>query len=276
MKKTMFLAVMAILGFVLTFTACDDFFSNTAGNFRDYEAENINVTPANVDLWVQRVIGNPPLAELVSKEIVNKLRNGGLNEADRMKLQRAGMKIASESSGLGMSLLSNALGTVAELVNLFNENEDLDEGMIADLMKKMFNNVQDDFRNSGGVEAANTIADMLNDDIMNKSGVPTFTPSYANTLGPAEVTKAVMVLVMGELADVDIDDIDLDDITHITESLTLNSDQRIEVINDPDIEPPSASALALAAYLNLIADDPVKYSDNPFTKSLGQSFNVVK
>ena len=274
MKKYLIAVMAAFLAFTFVLTACDDFVSGTSGNFREYEEENINVTPGNLDQWVQRVVGNQPLAELVSQDIIRKLRENTYPQ-DRLRFQRAGMKIASESSGLGVSLLSNALGAVADLVDLFTGEEDPTVETLNDVLKEVFNRVQDDFREAGGVQAAAAIAEILSYDIQNTDSVPTFSPLYAESVTPAEVTKAVMVLIMGELDHINVENIELGDISQIARGLVVDLRNLRIVVNQESEVPPSDTAIALAAFINLIASDPVRFMDNPFTKGIGETFNVA-
>jgi len=276
-KKTVFFAALAIFALTLSFTACDDFFTDGWGSSRDYKASNIDVKVGDLDKWIDRVVGNPPLAKLVSEDILNKVTSGSLSSNEKLLYQRAGVKIAVESSGLGVALLSNALDTLADVADKI---DDLSESELEALLKDILSGIQGDFVKTGGVDAADNIADMVKMDIegldtLSDGDVPMFgDDSYFATIATAsEIAKAILVLTLAEVekSGIDIDDWEDFSLEDLDIGLRLSNDGKIET--DGSAEP---SALVLAAYLNLIASETTgKFNDNFLTKAIKDAFSLA-
>ena len=261
MKK---IAILAIIAVVLTFSSCDDFFKTTWGNQRSYDPSNIDVTPGNIDEWAAAVLGNPDLAGAVSEAIIEKLKNTS-DPAEKAALLDGGVKIAVESSGLGESLLTRG-------AELLGDAEDINEDTILELLEK----IQSDFNSGNGVQAADYIAEMLVGciSIGPPAGVPHFDPEYANIVKPGDVAEAILVLILGELGrDDELTMDDWDDIKNLCAGLDIDfdtGDYPHVVVTDETVV--SDTALALAAYLNLIIDNPDKFADNPLTDAIRNAF----
>ena len=251
MKKTVLPAVLAIVVLVVSLTACDDFFSSGWGNPRDYKTENINLTANNLDSWLERTIGNPPLAMRVTEAILNRLGENPstLSPADRARFQRAGITIAVEASGFGLALLNNAFGTLANLAEY--------EGLGYNKLKEILVGIQSDLRSSG-CAAAESIAKIADVNINN--GIPTFpNDSFVHQANSSEIAKTIMVLTVAEVEynGMNISEGEWDNFDLVAIGLELNDDGKV-VVNDTNARP---TTHVLAAYLNLIANDT---SDDDF------------
>ena len=259
MKRTV-PAILVTLIFALTLTACDDFFSSSWGSPREYRAENINVTVNNLDRWLERTVGNPPLARLVSENISRQVQDP--HHPHRGRFQSAGVRIALESSGLGVALLGNAMNILS---NMADTDDEMD-----DMLKDVLSGIQGDFRRTDGVGAANTITEIVINDI-NPGNVPIFrdnsfahNPNYAT---PSDVGQVVLVLTLAVLEErgKDIDDWDDFDL----EKIGLHEVPNEEKVG---VEPGASNTLrALAAYLNLIAGDS-RFDDNFLTSAIREAF----
>ena len=252
------MVILAIFVLALSITACDDFFSSGWGSPREYQAENINVTIHNLDRWLERTVGNPPLARLVSENISKQVADP--NHPYRGIFQRAGIRIAVESSGLGASLLSNAFNVLSDIA-------DADDDQIEQKLKNVLSKVQDDFRSSGGVAAATNIATIAVDDITLSNGAPTFpSGTFVHETTPSEVAKAILVLT---LAVVEENGMNVNDWNNFAlDQIGLESNAAGIVVVD---ENSSATFHVLAAYLNLIAADN-KFEGNFLTGAIRDAF----
>jgi len=251
-KKTVFLAFLV---FILTFTSCDDFFSSSWGTSREYDPSNINVNAGNVDQWIKTAVGNPALAEAITEKIIQELEN--VSGPDKVVLMQAGIKLAVESSGLGILILINA----ADLLGNFDKN---DTEALTDILDK----IQEGFNSGGGPNAANNLATIAcSGIIIDNDGVPVFEPEFANSVSPGDVAEAIMVLVLGELSSGSIEDWSELDSYGLSKDGT---DENPKITVDPDATP---GQIALAAYLNLIADsDNSAFNDNPLTQTIREAF----
>lgn len=264
MKKTTVLAVLIVFIFTLCFTACDDFFSKSKGNFRTYDPAKIDINAGNVNKWLRAAVGNPALSEAITKAILIKLQNPNIKPADKAALLKAGLRLAVESSGLGISLISHAAGLLGDIDNL-------DEDAIKELLSK----IQKDFDSGGGLNAAAAIAQMVNGSITTEDDIPKFDPSYSDTIQPGEVAEAVMVLVLGLLNEqelsVDSPGDEWNKLGDLAAELGIAPDDShaTYVVYSGD----NPNALALAAYLNLIADNSMDGTwDNPLTNAIFDSY----
>ena len=255
MKKT------AILAFIiaLAFLSCDDFYGSSFGSSREYDWRNIHLTTSNVSDWVQATVGNPPLADAVTLAIDHKLA-GDLSPGDRAIFLRYASRLAMEASGVGTSLLLNATEHLGSFVSNANP-EDLEA-----TIREMLDGLQRDFKANGGPEAAERLARMVNSSISRPTGIPRFDQSYISMVGPTDVAEAVIVLVLGELEKNDYFEIDsLDDLDHLGLELSGNNPPLVKVTEGSNPEP---GAIAIAAYLNLIAENQEKFENNPLTKAI--------
>ncbi|MCL2232793.1 MAG: hypothetical protein FWB99_06920 [Treponema sp.] len=262
MRKSILAALAAALAFTLSFTACDDFFSSGWGSPREYSAGNINVTVNNLDRWLDRTVGNPPLARLVSENISAQVADP--NHPHRQQFQQAGVRMAVESSGLGVALLNNALDIVSDMADA---SDDELEGMLRDVLS----GVQRDFRNSGGSVAAENITSIVYGDIYLASGdVPTFNHGtfarYPNFATPSEVGQAILVLTLALVDEKEADFYDWDDFDIYDIGLNFYSGNVVVVGTT------SPMLVVLAAYLNLIAHDANRFGDNFLTSAISEAF----
>ena len=255
MKKIAILTVITVLAFL----SCDNFYSNSLGNSREYDWRQINLTTSNIGDWVRATVGNPPLARAVTEALIEKM-NEDLDPDEMAIFMEFAARLAIESSGLGAAILINA----TELLGgIGTEN--------ADSFTDMLSNLQDDFNAGGGYDAARILALILSRNIDEHEGTPRFNDAYANLATPSAVAEAMIVLLLGEMADVD-GELDITNLSNLaTMGLTLaQGENGMEVQLVPDMDPPqSPNAVAIAAYLNLIADDDSgKFDGNPFTSAI--------
>ena len=264
MKKIPFLAISAVFVFSLCFTSCDEFFSSSWGSNRKYDASKINLNLGNLDQWVEAAVGNPDLADALTEAIKGKAKNS--SGKDRARYQEAGIKVAVESTGVGTSILTNAIDALADVVS---NGDEPDEGTLKDILDA----IQDDFISAGGPQAAEDILEFLEDDIIitNPGNVPMLTGDYADIAKPGDIAQALIVLILGELGDRNIYDLNLDDIQDLVAGLDIQqSPPRIVIAPPPQ---PSETALVLAAYLNLIASDP-RFDGSIITDLIREAFGL--
>jgi len=266
-KKTALPAILVIFVLGLSFTACDDFFNNGQGSPRSYKVENIDVTATNIEEWLHRTVGNPDLAHQVNRAIIYKLEILPFNHPDRQVLQRYGVKIAVISSNLGVAILSNAFDILSDLAD-----GDLTEEQMEKMLKDILMGIQDDFRRSGGVSAAESIAKMIMFDVDPRGDYPTFLPgSFAYEASPSEVARTVLVLALAtvEGSDIGIGDWQDFNLDQLAIGLSMDTDSNRVVIDGDQ----SDEALVLAAYLNFIIADPSdNFADNFFTDAIRSAF----
>ena len=268
MKHTFYLSVAAIVCLALSFSACDDFFTEGMGSFRDYQVEHINVTVNNLDRWLDRSVGNPSLAARVGEAILLKLDDPSLSPEDRAIFLRAAIRITVASSNMGVIILSNALGALADLADI----ENLTDEEMADVLKNIVANIQGDFRNAGVSAAAANIVSIINRDggIDGANGVPTFPAnSFVRDANPSDVAQTILVLTLAEMEDKDLNAGNWENFDLHVFGLELNEANEIAVRTDAA----SDTARVLAAYLNMIADDTSGvFGDNFLTGAIGHAF----
>ena len=207
--KKLYLIGFFVLFVSLVFTACDTFFSTSWGKERDYDPAKINLNVDNLDDWLYASVGRPKLAAAVNvkiKELVNGLPPG---HPDRLKLQKAGVRLAIEASGVGTSLLSN----VDKLVDAA-ENGD------ADALKNILDSILDDFRDSGGPAAANDLAEIIDQH-------------FIDNASQTERDMAAVVLALAILGSQNITN--FEDIT--LENLGLENNNGVIEIHNDTIDP---------------------------------------
>ena len=249
-------AICMLIIFVIGLSACDNYFSESWGSPRDYDIDNIDVNINNVDEWVERSIGNPDLAEVLVEKITKELIHA-TNSWDRAVLLEGGVKLAVENSGFGASIITYAADLLGEL----------ESGSDIETVQDMFRKMQNDFNSGRGPNAADSLAAMALRCIqIDADGVPRFEDAYAQTAQAGDVAEAVMVLVQRELGTDPIDD-NWNDISMLSGDLVIHN-RAVRTANSDAGD----TSIALAAYLNLISDNPEKFSANPFTNALNNAF----
>jgi hypothetical protein len=241
--------------------SCDSFFSATWGSKRSYDPANISLSVKDLDSWIERSIGNPELAAAVTGNILERI-NANPGSPEPVKFQEAGVSLAIEASGIGELIITHAAAAFG----------DIEEGG-GEGIKDILGDIQKDFA-SGGPQAAKNLADIVGPSISDTdpNETPTFeTSAYAAAAAPGDVSQAVLVLALAVLGNEgDIGGM-VDGLAggSMVAGLTLDSG-KIEVGSSP-----SPEALALAAYLNLIAADTSgKFNDNPITGAIKSAFNL--
>ena len=252
MKKIAILTVFIVLAFL----SCDNFYNNSLGSSREYDWKQINLTTSNIEDWVRATVGNPPLARAVTDALLDKLLNENISPQEMAIYLKFAAKLAIEASNLGAAILINA----TELLGGIGSDN---AGDFSD----MLDNLQDDFNAKGGRRAAELLANLLGKSIDDQSGTPRFDPAYGDKVTASEVSEAMIVLLLGEMAS--DDDLNINDPSNLATMgliLVAGDPREVRVIEDRD---PSPNAVAIAAYLNLIASDKTgKFESNPFTYAI--------
>jgi len=268
MKK---IAILAVVALVLTFSSCDEFFSSTLGSSRSYDPAKINVNAGNIDDWVKACIGNKKLAAAVSEAIIRELGKLPDGSPAKAALLAGGIKIAAESSGFGESVLARA----AELLGKGSD-------FTPESMTELFALIQADFKANGGSKAADNIAAMAKAGMSGTGpgGTPKLDPAYAANATPSDVAQAIMVLVMGEMGDTGVGDGNWSDLDSneiyigigLADGLGIDEGTKKVIVTGTGDGAPSANALALAAYLNLLSDQNGLSGDNSLNSALYEAF----
>ena len=256
MKKIMILAVITLLAFL----SCDSFFSDSFGNSREYDHTKIDLTINNVDDWVRATIGNPPLATAVTAAIMQKLQTV-TNPAERAIYLEHASRLAMQASGLGNTIIVNAADILGGFV--------MDAGPqgLMDNLTDLLETLQSDFESKGGVNAANDFAALVNQGIDGQV-IPRFNQEFADKVSPSDLTEAVIVLLLAEMAN-DGNNFSSSNLNISSLGLRTRGNPPAVHVADDGVNPPSQSSIALAAYLNLIAEDGTgKYDNNPFTSAI--------
>jgi hypothetical protein len=236
---------------VFALTSCDDFFSTSWGKPREYDISKITLTRSNLKTWKTKTAGNPELAEALVKKIIGEL--DGKSGAEKADFQSAGIDLAIVQSGLGIKILEVAGSDLSDI--------DSEDG-VKNLLKKV--------QSGSGHTAADNIA-----AIVSKSGLentsagssPKFpdTDAYGLTADPANVGLAVMVLALSAIPTIDGDT----DLSDLSPNLEL-SEGNVKIKANTT---PTPNEIALAAYLNLIANDTSgKFDDNVITSGIKEAF----
>ena len=260
-------AIGALLWGAFLVISCDDFYSATWGTAREYDFSNINVNAGNVDDWVEKAAGNPELADALVEKIKDELEKEKLSDKDKAKLQEAGVNLAVEATGIGEIILEKASDTLSAGISGVED------------LTKLFTGVQDDFKKNNGVKSASDIAEIISGSLdqssYGSSDAPKLTGEYAKNADPADVGQAVVVLTLALVekgtdtveGKKDMSEVDL----KALQSYGVFTDGNKVVVGDK----PSDEAVALAAYLNLIADDSTgKYGENPLTATMATAFGL--
>jgi len=252
MRKAVF---FTLLMFILALLSCDNFFGKSWGSHRSYDPAKINVTGANVDEWIRASFGNPVLAKAVSQAILKKLPKI-TNPVEKAKLLEAGLRLAVDSSGLGESILTAGTKSLKDL-----DFDDVDENTIKELLEDILK----DFESKGGPKSADIIGAMVSGFIATSGDYPIF-DGYPDNFQAGDVAEAILVLALAQMSDAD--DFDINDWESISDlNPGLSTDGTHIFVDDLD----DANLVALAAYLNLIIDNPDKYNDNPLTEAIGNA-----
>ena len=248
--KKIIMGLLVILVFGSVFSSCDGFFSASWGakSQREYDADKIDVNTENLDLWIKRAVGNPALAAIINEKIAQIVRTGPYNR-DKAILVDGAVKLAVESTGLGQSILSNATGSLMDMLNGEGEGD-------MDLISSILGDIQRDFNNNGGQQIAENLGRLLIESgSINNTGIgqaPRFDAAYAGIAQPSDVSEAIIVLVLGSL-NTPVNEIDLDDLDGIMDGLNFVQGNNGKTI--VTVGPGATDAdIALAAYANLLND----------------------
>jgi len=267
MKKIAFLAVLA----VLAFTSCDNFFGKSWGNQRSYDPSKISLNAGNLQDWIDRAVGDPDLAFAITQKIIQELGKGSLSPQERLAFQEAGVKLAANASGLSESLLTRAAAALGD-------GDNMGENTLKDILEK----VQGDFNSGGkGPNAADNLSQLSNISLVNTpysdNDEPRFSPEFEDQMNPEDVSEAILVLILGSLSDTNTSMDSFDnpddwkDVSNLAQGLKMNEDGTV-VLVDGGTTAPNDKALALAAYLNLVAHNQDKFSGNPLTDAINEAF----
>ena len=275
----------------LIFTSCDNFFSTSWGTQREYDSSRIVINAGNIDEWIDAADGNPALAAAITDKIKGELSgvSGGNLTPDQQKLQQAGIELAIEASGIGTAIVSSAADVVSKL-------QDLDMNDTTGMQKTMtdlLTNVVNTFNEVNGTGAAGNLAEIVNVSLTTGSDLdgnytynqgddvvyPEFSPQFAANAKPGDVGQAVMVLALSVIGDnigatLNVEEGDTLDLSQYGIALdNNNSEQKMKAAAASN---PTPESVALAAYLNLIADDTTgKYSGNPITNAIKSAFGLT-
>jgi hypothetical protein len=232
---------------VCAFVSCDNFYSTSWGKEREYDASKIKLTESNLKMWKEKAAGNPKLAEALVKKIISELP--GKSGAEKAAFQEAGIELAIEQAGIGTKIIELAGSALSEIDN---------EAGLQDLLSKVQGGV-----GSAVHKAAANIAQIVGASTNHE---PTFpnggSASYQANANPANVGLAVLVLSLSL-----IPDIGSKELSDLSENLTLTGGSVTATGSASNEEK------ALAAYLNLIADnDTGKYDNNVITSGIQDAF----
>ncbi|MCL2129433.1 MAG: hypothetical protein FWH35_03665 [Treponema sp.] len=245
MKKIVVILVI----FSLILLSCDNFLSKSWGKYRDYDPDNINVTLSNIDDWVRVSVGNTELSKALAEAILRKMASSSPEE--QAEFLNAGIKVSMEASGIGTALLTKG-------ADLLEDMDNMNEDQMTELLRK----VQADFLTSGGVKVADQLAKMALLCIQ-KGNPPHFNKAFSRAAQPSTVAEAIMVLSLGIVGEDNIDNWNNLEMLGLKE----NAQGYMETIN-PNPDP---KVIALAAYLNLIPDNP-SFKDNPLISAIDEAF----
>ena len=260
-KKAVYFSVIFLFPGLFLITTCDSFYSNSWGKSREYDTANIKLTVDNLPSWKKAARYNPSLAQALTEVINEMVKNMG-DGPERAIFQEAGVEFAIKSAGLGTTVLNNM------------DKFDLDD---PEEIVTVLEAIQNDFNNSNGSAAAGDLA-----AIVEPQGgfgtTPEFDPSYGNIAKASDVGQAVVILTLALLEQKGVSDVlDDHDVVNFEEwdiGLVIANDGTKDVKVEAGGKP-SPEALALAAYLNLIKNDPTnKFDNNPITSGIKDLFNL--
>ncbi|MDR2445367.1 MAG: hypothetical protein LBD44_05480 [Spirochaetaceae bacterium] len=242
---------------LLTLVACDDFFSTSWGEAREYELSKINLTVDNLEDWKGKAAGNPDLAAKLVDKIINGL--DGKSGAEKAAFQTAGIELAIEQSGIGT--------TIVELAG-----KDISNIKDEDGLKDLLSSVQGKF--SGDAAAGNIATIALASNLTGGDTTPSFSQNdpYMAQASASDVGMAVVVLALS-LAPENVSS--YDKLEESLPNLEITGNEGNREVSVKSGSTPSPEEKALAAYLNLIANDTTgKYEKNPITSGLKSAFNL--
>jgi hypothetical protein len=253
--KKLSCCILVILFF--SFSSCDDFFSHSLGKPQKYDLSKMDVNAENVDKWLESARGNPELTAALLVKIKQEL--GSTDGPEKAKLMEAGIKLAVQSSGLGMIIINQASDAMGN-------PDDVNEDTLMDLL----NGIRNDFNSNGGAKAAEDLSEIAGMDIeaQQEGSVPQFGDDYKEAADPDDVAEAILVLALGELGPDPV----IDDWSNTTE-LGLDITDGYVTITDSD---PSPNQVVLAAYLNMLAEGDPKFDENPLTSVIKDAFKLAR
>ena len=246
--------IISIVAFALV--SCDDFFDTSWGKARKYDSSKINLTLEDLPEWKEKAAGNPDLAESLVEKILGELDSK--SGAEKAALQDAGIDLAIEQSGIGTTIIELAGGALSSVK---------DESGI----KTMLDSAQSKFNGNNGKAAAENIAAIVAKSDLSAGTTPKFSKDdpYAAQANPSDVGMAVAILALAVAPN-------LKDTTDLKTALSDGDakfgfhDNQVTVSDGA-----SKEEIALAAYLNLIADDRTgKYESNPIAGGLKKAFKL--
>jgi hypothetical protein len=257
MRKTAYPVILFLLLGTLILSSCDDFYGSSWGSPREYDPSNIKLSLNNLNDWVENAIGNPELSRALLKRIKSDSSNLP-DDADKAKYQEAGVKLAVEASGIGSSIISNAAGALDQL----GENNE-------DAVKDILASIQNDFKKNNGAEAAGYIAGIVD---VSTGNIPKIeNDDYARLVTPVDAGQSVMVLALAAIGDINKHD------TLAIGELGIGLIVEGGNVKFSGTPAPTHEVRALAAYLNLIADDRAdKFDANPITKAVRDAFGLSR
>ncbi|MDR1229968.1 MAG: hypothetical protein LBK61_01060 [Spirochaetaceae bacterium] len=261
-KKTNGAWILAVLS-VFVLGSCDDFFSTSWGEPREYDVNKIELTGDNLEAWKKKAIGNPALAGKLVEKILSKLDDKNLSDKDRVAFQKVGVELAIEQSGMGTKIL--------ELAGSDLDNINSEKG-VADLLSKVQNGVVE----SGKAAADNIAKIAVKSDFKSDDSLEFATNDpYASSASASEVGLAVMILAMGEIPNIN-ENTQFDQVINDMENLTFNADE-MPPVSAVVGKTPNDNEKALAAYLNLIAsNDSEDFKNNTITGGIKSAFKLNK
>jgi hypothetical protein len=258
---------------VFTILSCDSFYSTSWGKPREYRASNIKISADNVDSWIDASTGNPELAAAVSSAIRDKLKNvrQGSPTADQIKIQEAGTKIAIEEAGLGTTILGKA-GTLLDKFQ--NIGEAGNDNNVTSILLEVLDELQ-----KNGVRAAGDISGIVGGSLLDKApgahengDTPQFCNSYIDAVQPSDAGQAILILALA------VFDKDILQENNSVDLANPDSGVNLQVIGNKVqvLEGASPEEVTLAAYLNMIAQDPAggKFESNTITGAIKSAFGL--
>jgi hypothetical protein len=253
-----------IMGMFAVFTlySCDDFYSTSLGESREYDLSKIKLTQSNLQAWKEKSVGNPKLAKALGEKIIEelKLELDSKSGAEKAAYQKAGIELAIEQAGIGTKIIEVAS---SDLTKISDGDKDAIQGLL--------NKVQKDLDDVA--VAAKSITAIVGSSVSNTSNneAPLFDSAYAKAASPSDVGMAVMVLALSLIPDID-ENTNLDNLQSLIPSLAINNN-KVEI--DTTNGTPSDEEKVLAAYLNLITSDTTgKFNDNPITGGIKSAFGL--
>jgi hypothetical protein len=252
--NAVWLVLSAVLVFVLA--SCDDFYSTSWGKAREYDSSKIKLTQLNLQQWKEKAVGNPALAKALVKKIISDLR--GKSGAEKAAFQKVGVQLAIEQAGIGTKII--------EVAGSALDNIDSEVG-IKDLLNKVQKGLGD--VDSAAANIAEIVSNSSLTGIDSDNSIPKFGASddYANDASPSDVGMAVMVLALSIIPNIDGNT----NLSNLSTHLSLDTNSTPNQVKITSVANASLEEIALAAYLNLIANDS-RFDDNLITSGIKSAF----